>query len=87
MSQNQTRKIFKRTISSVYVLNCFKCFQIYILEQMSPKRPTRKLYQVFMYDILWQNVPILLNCSKSYTADALKALLSKNWFYFVFLIF
>ena len=37
MSQNHTRKIVKRTISSLYVLNCFKYIQIYILEQISKK--------------------------------------------------
>ena len=29
MSQNQTRKIVKRTISSLYLLNCPKHFLIY----------------------------------------------------------
>ena len=34
MSQkNLTRKIVQETISSLYVLNCFKYFVIYILEQ------------------------------------------------------
>ena len=42
MSQNQKRKIVKRTISSLYVLNCFKCFQIYNLGQMSPKKYDKK---------------------------------------------
>ena len=37
MSQNQTRKILKRTKSSLYVLNCFECFQIYILGHLSQK--------------------------------------------------
>ena len=36
-SRNQTRKFTKRTISSLYVLNCFKYFQVYILGQISQK--------------------------------------------------
>ena len=50
MSQNQTKKVIKRTISNLYVLNCFKYFQIYILGQMSQENLKRKLYQVLTYD-------------------------------------
>ena len=42
MSQNQKRKIIKTTISSLYVLNCFKCFQIYILGHLPQKSVSRK---------------------------------------------
>ena len=56
MSQNQTRKILKRTKSSFYVLNCFECFQIYILGHL------RKLNQVFMC----QNVLALLSKNQFY---------------------
>ena len=49
------------------VLNCFKCFNKYILGQNVPKNQKKKvkihkdfeLYQVFMYNFLCQNVPIL----------------------------
>ena len=38
MSQYQTRKIFKRTISGLYVLSCFKYFQIYIFWTNVPQK-------------------------------------------------
>ena len=52
-------KIFKDflTISSLYVLNCFKYFK-YILGNLSQKIWQEKecdLFQVFRYDFLWQN--------------------------------
>ena len=61
-----------------------------------------ELYQVFTHNFLCQNDKIFiknfelypvffltkcLGTSKLYTTDVLKALLSKNWFYFFFLIF
>ena len=77
MSQNQTRKIVKRTISSLYVLNCFRYFQIYILGQTSQKVRQENISSLYV-----SKCPNIL---KLYTV--LKALLSKNWFYFFFLIF
>ena len=71
------------TITILYVLKCSKYYLIYILGYFVPKKSGQKyfeLYQVFMHYLLCQNVPILPNWLN--TTDALKALLSKNWFDF-----
>lgn len=64
------------TISSLYVLNCFKYILMYILKRFEPKIRLEKLYQVSLYNFLfqnakifelylvfmWQNNPIISNC-------------------------
>ena len=87
------------TISSLYVLNYFKYFLVYILQQNVSKSNKKdfELYQVFMHIFLCQNKDFwtissacltkCLNTLKLYISDALKALLIKNWFYFFFLMF
>ena len=67
------------------VLNIFIYFFKYTFSDIFSKniRPEKFwTYQVFIHNVLFQNAPIL-----PYITDALKALLSKNWFYYFFLIF
>ena len=86
-------KIYKDfwTISSFYVLNCVKHFQINIFGRLFQNNHTKKLYQVFMYDFF---IKKWLDIHKDYTQSqysqilyTLKALLSENQFCFFFLIF
>ena len=65
----------KRAISSLYVLNCFKYFLMYIFLQSVPKIRQEKFWTISSI------------CAKLYTADALKELLSKNWLNLFFLLF
>ena len=67
MSQKHwARRIVKRTISSIYVLKCFKYFKIiYILRQNISKKLGKKnvaLCQIFMYNFLCQNVSLHPYC-------------------------
>ena len=65
-------KIVSDVFQYIFGRKCLKIFDIKNFE----------LHQVFIYNFLWQNVSILL-----YYRRALKALLSKNWFYFFFFVF
>ena len=48
MSQNRTRKMLN--LSSLYVLNCFQYFQIYILGHLFQKNQTRKKFELCQND-------------------------------------
>ena len=61
------------------MLKCIKYFLIYNL--MGKCHKNFELYQVFIHNFLWQNVSILTSILYTW-----KTLLSKNWFYFFFLI-
>ena len=44
-----------KTHKEIYVLNCFKSFQIYILGQMSQKNQARKKFEIFTKKFKSQN--------------------------------
>ena len=87
------------TISSLYVLNCFKFFLRYYFGTNYLKILKKNFfepYQVFMCNFLFQNDKVLIKILEvhqffmrqmfQYYWCTLKALLCKNWFYFFFLI-
>ena len=49
----------KYVISSVYVLNCFKYFLIYILGQNSSNNQTRKTFKLYQVSMCWIVLNIL----------------------------
>ena len=74
------------TISSLYILTWFKYFLIYILRQNVPKIRQVKFWNTSSLHAKF-SLPKCSNTPILYATDALKALLSKNWFYFFLLIF
>ena len=77
----KTHKDFETT-SSLYVPNCFQYFVMYILEQN-----VLKIRQEKFGTISSLCVTKCSNTSILYNIDGLKSLLSKNWFYFFFIVF
>ena len=54
-----------KTISSLCVLNCFKYLSIIYFRTKCAKKSEKnifELYQVFMHNFLYENVPILSYC-------------------------